>query len=252
MCGIVGFIGQVQENRWGQTHRLLEALMLASAHRGWDATGFAALTSPYKRQYAVKTIVEKQPIAVGKFVKANGPWRQLRHQRCSAVICHIRMATHGDPSVNRNNHPFSTRDGLHLVHNGVIVDHKHAAAKRRLRLKTECDSEILLRLIEAARHPAIGLEEALLLLRGSIAAVVLDSKTGMLWLARNHGRELWLLKLRDGRTFIASESQILLVAAKKVLGKGYRHEVDMLIPLAAHHVHGLSPSGQCLGMDAVR
>ena len=50
MCGIFGYTGFARENRWGQTHRLLEALLLASEHRGQDATGFAALTEPFITQ----------------------------------------------------------------------------------------------------------------------------------------------------------------------------------------------------------
>ena len=98
MCGILGFAGHVQEGRWGETHRILEAMFLASEHRGRDATGFCALSSPYKNQCRSKIIVEKQAEPVNRFIRQNCKWRALRHQRCSMLIGHVRMATHGDPN----------------------------------------------------------------------------------------------------------------------------------------------------------
>ena len=251
MCGIIGFCGHVREGQWGETYHLLESLFLASEDRGQDATGFAALTCPYKSPHEAKTIVAKQPIPVDEFVKTNGPWRHLRHQRCAAVIGHVRMATHGAPADNKNNHPLSSQDGrFHLIHNGVIENYQQLASRRRLRLQTDCDSEVILRLVERTRHAAVGFEEALQLLEGSIAAALLDAEDGLLWLARNEGREIWLLKLRDGRLFLASTRRILLSAAGRVFGDGLEGQVEMLVPLAAQHVHLLSPDG-ILAMEEV-
>lgn len=146
MCGILGFAGHTKDGQWRQTHAIVQALFLASEHRGQDATGFAALTEPFKKQRSSKIIVDKQPLPARHFIKRNRKWRLLRHRRCTMVIGHVRLATHGSPLKNRNNHPHSSRDGrLHLIHNGIIEDHRRIAAKCKLRLKTDCDSEMLRR-----------------------------------------------------------------------------------------------------------
>ena len=202
------------------------------------------MTSPYKNQQRSRIIVEKQAMPVTRFIRQNSKWRSLRHRRCSMLIGHVRMATHGDPNDPVNAHPFSSKDGkLHVVHNGIIFGHRVIARRLGVHLTTDCDSEILLRIIERAKHPATGLEEALRQLHGSIAAAVLDVEHHMVWLAQNGGRSLWLMKLRDGRYFFASEKSILLKALKRVMGKGYEWAIELLIPVAANHVHALHVDG---------
>jgi glutamine phosphoribosylpyrophosphate amidotransferase len=60
----------------------------------------------------------------------------------SVVIGHTRLATTGAPAVNGNNHPHLAGDWA-LVHNGFIPAHEEKAAKLRLPLHSQCDSEIL-------------------------------------------------------------------------------------------------------------
>jgi glucosamine 6-phosphate synthetase-like amidotransferase/phosphosugar isomerase protein len=60
------------------------------------------------------------------------------------LIGHTRMATHGSPSDNLNNHPHAVpgQDAF-VVHNGVIRNHTEIAERHRLTLHSECDSEVL-------------------------------------------------------------------------------------------------------------
>ena len=58
------------------------------------------------------------------------------------LIGHTRFATHGDPDSNLNNHPHDAGDAW-VVHNGVIGNYRAIAEKHKLRLHTECDSEVL-------------------------------------------------------------------------------------------------------------
>src|SRR5262245_52286632 len=127
---------------WGQTHDLLHGLYLASLHRGTDATGFVARTSPLDSPLAGELVVAKEPVPADEFIETNNAFRRLAHRRCSTFIGHVRAATHGDPKSAANNHPFVSEDGnLHLVHNGVIGNHEELADKYTLPLVGDCDSE---------------------------------------------------------------------------------------------------------------
>lgn len=81
MCGIAGFSGYVSNGQWGETHALLEALLVASECRGKDATGFVAVTTPLKHQGTRQVVTDKKPIPASDFVKKSGRWRHLGHQR---------------------------------------------------------------------------------------------------------------------------------------------------------------------------
>jgi glucosamine--fructose-6-phosphate aminotransferase (isomerizing) len=244
MCGVLGFCGDVKEGQWGQTHRLLEAMFLASEHRGEDATGFAALTSPYKCPSRSRVVMAKEPIPASRFIRHNSKWRGLRHQRSRMLIGHVRFATHGAPLDNRNNHPHSSPgDGLHLIHNGIITNHVDVARYHKLNLQSQCDSEVVLALAMMAEHPALGLATALAELQGSLACILLDAENDVLWLGRNEGRPLWLSKLHDGRWFFASTQAILSKALKVVFGKDYGWYVESMFPLAPMCVHALTVNG---------
>src|SRR6185295_5269833 len=119
MCGIIGMIGQSKEDKWQETHRILSQLLLAAEIRGRDATGFVARSESLEGSGSRRTIIGKEAVPASKFIERNSTWRSLRHRRCSAVVCHVRHATHGSPANPKNNHPHSS-DGLHLVHNGIL------------------------------------------------------------------------------------------------------------------------------------
>jgi glucosamine 6-phosphate synthetase-like amidotransferase/phosphosugar isomerase protein len=139
MCGIFGYIGQLQRPYWLFAHRLLRELAIAHECRGTDASGYAALT------------------AEGHLLcqRAPGPARKLFCSRrfgllathpALALIGHTRLATTGDPHCNANNHPHRAGDWA-LVHNGFLPGHREKAAERKLRLHTECDSELLVQVL---------------------------------------------------------------------------------------------------------
>ncbi|HEX2973113.1 MAG TPA: hypothetical protein VHP11_12325 [Tepidisphaeraceae bacterium] len=248
MCGIIGYVGFAKEGQWQQTHDLLRALYLASEHRGQDSTGFVAQAEPLDNPLAQKTVVAKEPVTASRFVESNSVFRRLRHRRSTIVAGHVRAFTHGLPANNLNNHPHIGREGsgLYLVHNGICLNHAELRDKYALRLESECDSEVLLRLMETEENPVLGLSLLLREVEGSFAVAVYDQHRSALWLCRNAGRPLWLARLeRDKRWFFASTGTILVEAFRKVLGKS-EVRLDYLAPIPEDTPMVLSPAGMVL------
>jgi glucosamine 6-phosphate synthetase-like amidotransferase/phosphosugar isomerase protein len=248
MCGIIGFVGEVPEGKWLETYDILNALFLAAEHRGTHATGYVAMTSPFKTPMNEDIVTDKQPIRASEFIEENRAWRSLRHRRCSLLLGHVRWETHGSSQNSKNLHPHVHEDGgLHLVHNGVIADHQATARKHGLELYSECDSEVLIRLLEQYKNPHDGLHACLGKVTGSMSIAVFDYERECLWLARNSGRPLWIAKLKgDRRYWIASTRRILLAAFETVLGQQSVTDFEILIPMATGSVHVLSAAGYVL------
>jgi glucosamine 6-phosphate synthetase-like amidotransferase/phosphosugar isomerase protein len=106
----------------------------------------------------------------------------------------------------KNNHPHVAGRFV-LVHNGV-VQRKPAG----IRLETDCDSEILVRVIERAG----GVKKAygdLMNLAGSFAIMCWDGED--LWLLRNEFSPACYVEYNHG-IFVASTPEIMEMAARSV------------------------------------
>ena len=138
MCGVFGWVSAAGRD-WRVAHRLLVELAAAHEVRGKDAAGWAALTS------RGELLWRRQPGPARALFE--GPeFTALRRRQIAMVIGHARHATAGAPAVNGNNHPHMAGDWL-VVHNGAIRYHHAVAACHGLRLTSECDSEVLARLL---------------------------------------------------------------------------------------------------------
>ena len=135
MCGVFGFAGNLSQREWGLAHRLMVELAIASEERGTDAAGFAALTA------GGEMLWQRQP-GPARLLFQGREFAALRRKSVVMAIGHTRLATTGAPAVNGNNHPHLAGDWA-LVHNGFIPLHEHKATVLGLRLKSQCDSEIL-------------------------------------------------------------------------------------------------------------
>lgn len=192
-------------------------------------------------------VLSKAAKPASRFIDEDDAFRSLRRRRASVWIGHCRLATHGDPAAGEgllNNHPFVSRDGsLYLVHNGVLSQHRETADAHALTLEGECDSELLLRIIEAAPDPVVGLADCLRV-RGTMAVALYDAGRDLVYLMRNAGRPLWVMRMRRERTWwFASTEDILLAAVEKARGRTSLRQVETLMPIPQDAPLALSPSG---------
>ncbi len=129
MCGIVGAIA-----RRNIVPVLIEGLRRLE-YRGYDSAGVAVLQSDGKMA-RVRT--------VGK-VRMLEEALQATPTAGTLGIAHTRWATHGAPS-ERNAHPHISRDGLAIVHNGIIENHEELRAeltKAGYSFTSETDTEVV-------------------------------------------------------------------------------------------------------------
>lgn len=187
MCGIFGFIGKT--NSQTPDMELFREIASAAVERGKHAHGFAW--------------VDKK---TGKVTRYRAPGSMAKHldkiervKDASLVIGHTRLATHGSPKKNANNHPHTAGDDGFIVHNGVIDDYKTLADG--LPLVSQCDSEVISAIAEhlqgAKADRLARYAEAVDLIANDFAVMAVWENPRQIFIARR-GRELYFIKRREG------------------------------------------------------
>jgi glucosamine--fructose-6-phosphate aminotransferase (isomerizing) len=129
MCGIVGAIAE----------RNIVPILMEGLHRleyrGYDSAGIAVLNGTHHL---------KRLRTVGKVRMLD---EALEHTPTSGKIgiAHTRWATHGVPS-ERNAHPHVSRDGVAVVHNGIIENHdelREELKRAGYQFSSETDTEVI-------------------------------------------------------------------------------------------------------------
>jgi len=107
MCGIVGVVAERNA-----VPILMEGLRRLE-YRGYDSAGLAVLTSGHRlaRVRAVGKVSALEAALAAAPIDGH------------VGIAHTRWATHGVPTT-RNAHPHVSRDGIAIVHNGIIENHE--------------------------------------------------------------------------------------------------------------------------------
>ncbi len=163
MCGIVGYLGDLQANEV-----IIEGLKKLE-YRGYDSCGISLMNEfdhrfiTYKDKGRVLHLHEDFDYS---FISHFG-------------IGHTRWATHGAPN-HINSHPHESASGRFLVvHNGVIDNYKELIAKYLVGVSfvSETDTEVIANLIEyfsSQYSVELAIRKTLSLLEGSYALLVMD------------------------------------------------------------------------------
>jgi glucosamine--fructose-6-phosphate aminotransferase (isomerizing) len=206
MCGIVGAIAERNV-----VPILMEGLRRLE-YRGYDSAGIAVLNGTAKL---------KRLRTVGK-VKILQDAIDADPTHGSVGIAHTRWATHGVPS-ERNAHPHISKDGLAIVHNGIIENHEELRddlKKLGYSFSSETDTEVIAHrvhhhmqaqkdLFKAVRATVAELEGAYAL------AVVSETEPERIILAREGCP--FVVGLGVDENFVASDVAALLPVTRRFM-----------------------------------
>src|ERR1700761_3100067 len=204
MCGIVGAIAE----------RNIVPILMEGLHRleyrGYDSAGIAVLngTQHLKRLRTVGKVRMLDEALVKSPTFGN------------IGIAHTRWATHGVPS-ERNAHPHISKDGIAVVHNGIIENHEELREELQragYQFTSETDTEVIAHrihrhlqtvgdLFKAVRATVAELEGAYAL------AVVSEGDPDRLIVARE-GCPV-VIGLGFGENFVASDVAALLPVTRR-------------------------------------
>src|SRR5579863_9428734 len=129
MCGIVGATAGRDI-----VPVLIEGLKRLE-YRGYDSAGIAVLDARHQL-VRLRTVGKVRELELAL---------QAQPLTAQLGIAHTRWATHGVPS-ERNAHPHISRDGLALVHNGIIENHQELREdleRRGYHFSSETDTEVI-------------------------------------------------------------------------------------------------------------
>jgi len=206
MCGIVGAIADRDI-----VPILLEGLRRLE-YRGYDSAGVAVLNDSGQMQ---------RRRTVGK-VRMLEEALETEPAHGGLGIAHTRWATHGVPS-ERNAHPHISRDGIAIVHNGIIENHDELRAElKRLgyEFESETDTEVIAHRIHYHRKVTGDLFKAVRAtvaeLEGAFALSVISSDDPDRIVLARQGCPV-VIGLGDGENFVASDVAALLPVTRRFM-----------------------------------
>ncbi len=206
MCGIVGAIAGRDV-----VPVLIEGLRRLE-YRGYDSAGVAVL-NPTGHLSRLR--------AVGKVRKLQDSLAETPTEG-KLGIAHTRWATHGVPS-ERNAHPHISRDGIAIVHNGIIENHEELRAeliKLGYAFTSETDTEVI---VHRIHHHKEKLKDLFSSVRATVAelagayalAVVSEDNPGSIIVARA-GCPV-VLGIGKDENFVASDVAALLPVTRNFI-----------------------------------
>jgi len=204
MCGIVGAIADRNI-----VPVLIEGLRRLE-YRGYDSAGVAVLNaSGHLRRLRT----------VGK-VKALQDAMAETPLEGAVGIAHTRWATHGVPS-ERNAHPHISRDGIAIVHNGIIENHedlREELTKLGYTFSSETDTEVIAHRIHYHKQKLGDLFRSVRAtvaeLEGAYALAVLSEDAPDTIMIARVGCPV-VIGLGEGENFVASDVSALLPVTRR-------------------------------------
>jgi len=206
MCGIVGVVAERNA-----VPILLEGLRRLE-YRGYDSAGLAVL-KPGHGLARLRTVGKVDRLrAALEASPIDGP----------VGIAHTRWATHGVPTT-RNAHPHVSRDGIAIVHNGIIENHEALRAgliEAGYSFDSETDTEVIGHRIHLHWLTAASLFEAVQRtvaeLKGAYAlAVISQAEPDCIVLARAGCPVVIGLGIEEN--FVASDVAALLPVTRRFM-----------------------------------
>ncbi len=206
MCGIVGVVAERN-----CVPILIEGLKRLE-YRGYDSAGLAVIDEQGqvdRRRTVGKVKVLQEALAAAPLAGHVG-------------IAHTRWATHGVPST-RNAHPLISRDGIAIVHNGIIENHESLRGELKAEgylFTSETDTEVVGHRI----HHHLGQSRDLLgavrrtvaELRGAYALAVLCAKDPECIVVARAGCPV-VIGLGVDENFVASDVAALLPVTRRFM-----------------------------------
>lgn len=208
MCGIVGYIGNLQ------AAPLLLSGLEKLEYRGYDSAGIAVYN---EQSQTIETVKAKGRLK--SLIQKTDEGRSV-HGSCG--IGHTRWATHGEPS-EINAHPHYDEDhSILLVHNGIIENYqeiKEKLTKQGYHFYSQTDTEAAVKLIhyyyQKDGHPLEAISHAMLRMRGSYAfGIIFKDCPEKLYAVRNHSP--LIIGQNETGCFIASDVPAILDQTRTV------------------------------------
>lgn len=197
MCGVFGFVGES-----GLDKDAIGVLVHHSEQRGRDSSGVMLLGERgyelYRADYSIPRLLRRADIRSAK-----------------VFFGHSRLITNGFD----DNQPV-VRGDVHVVHNGIVVNHEELWAELPLERRQEIDTEIIAAIIEheiaSGASPEKAASEVLGRCRGVVACVVGLPSLGKLVLFSNNG-SLYLGSTADGQVFASEQFPLTQVEAQDIV-----------------------------------
>src|ERR1700732_995307 len=206
MCGIVGAVAERNV-----VPILMEGLRRLE-YRGYDSAGIAVLNGS-KHLPRLRT--------VGKVRMLDDA---LAHTPTSGKIgiAHTRWATHGVPSEG-NAHPHISRDGLAIVHNGIIENHDELRAdleRRGYTFASETDTEVIAHRVhyhlQTVKDMFKAVRATVAELEGAYALVVVSEHDPDRLILARQGCPV-VVGLGENENFVASDVAALLPVTRRFI-----------------------------------
>jgi glucosamine--fructose-6-phosphate aminotransferase (isomerizing) len=206
MCGIVGAVADRDI-----VPILIEGLQRLE-YRGYDSAGIAVLNGSQQMR-RLRT--------VGKVQKLRDALEESpAHGQLG--IAHTRWATHGVPS-ERNAHPHISRDGVAIVHNGIIENHEELRddlKRRGYEFGSETDTEVIAHRVHMHLDAGMALFDAVQAavreLHGAYALAVVSEKDPDTIVLARAGCPV-VVGLGEGENFVASDVSALLPVTRRFM-----------------------------------
>jgi glutamine---fructose-6-phosphate transaminase (isomerizing) len=208
MCGIAGYktFGDKRPSK-----DVVEALLLGIESRGTEATGVAFFNDDDSMR------IIKGNVCASKFVDAPA-WKDLIGMP-KTMIMHTRKSTKGEPENNLNNHPIFSKNGVAVVHNGVVSNDDELFHEFSLQRDGEVDSEILLRLIDIGWWNGINKFNCV---RGTFAVAAISKQypNELVLIKKSEPIEVYIDKVNDILYFASTTA--ILESAFVTFHRGFR------------------------------